>query len=64
MWERRWTRLMVPKAEALNGRLKLGFHPEGGRDQLLVLSEPGCGQVCVPQCGPRLNLEVDWGWGA
>lgn len=29
---------MVPKAEALNARLKLGFHPEGDRDQLVVLS--------------------------
>lgn len=64
MWERKWARLMVPKAAALNARLKLGFHPEGGRDQLVVLSELGCGQVCVTQCGPRLNLEVAWSWGA
>lgn len=40
---------MVLKGEALNARLKWEFCPEGSGGQLLVLSEPGCGQVCVPQ---------------
>lgn len=35
--------------EAWNTRLKWGFHTEGTGVQLLVLSEPGCGQVCAPQ---------------
>lgn len=49
MWEKMWARKRVSEWDTLKARLKLEFHPEGAKRQLLVLSELGCGQACVPQ---------------